>query len=67
MHGLFGCATRLFIWAWIRTDLTLMYGHMLLKSLLALKGWRLIDLNLMLGQINIELSVDVLLKRRVYV
>jgi len=34
---------------------------------LALKGWRLIALNLMRGQINIELSVDVLLKRRVYV
>jgi hypothetical protein len=37
------------------------------RSLLALKGWLLIDLNLMPGQINIELSVDVLLKRRVYV
>ena len=67
MHGLSGCGTRPFIWAWIRTDLTLMCGHMSLKSLSACRESPLTDLNSTLGQTIIRRSVDVLLKRRRHV
>ncbi len=67
MPGLSGCGTRLRIWVWTRTDLTLMYGHLLLKSRSACRGSPLTDLNSTLGQTNIRASVGVLLKRRRHV
>jgi hypothetical protein len=67
MHGLSGCGMWPFIWAWTKIDLTLMYGHMSLKSLSACRESPLTDLNSRPGRTIIKRSVDVLLKRRVHV
>ena len=55
------------IWEWTEIASIPMYGHTSPKSRLALKDWLLTALNSMPGRIIIEPSVDVLLKRRIYV
>jgi hypothetical protein len=53
--------------AWTEIVSITMYDRTSPRFPLERKVWHLIALNLMPGQINIERSVDVLLKRRVHV